>query len=170
MTDQGNTDSSSAEEKTSELLKTTERVFGEVMAGYPDPTIRMFQAAIQALAKRTLNRIMQFYEVDALSALPIETAESIVLLLVMHLNSALPLDYPFLCAIIKPDSGGSFLGVVARSKIPGTHESIKSAQIPIINLSSDQKVTASTTLKNLRVTDVIRPNYDHSLDRMLESE
>lgn len=169
MTNQESTRDSSAEEKTNELLKATERVFCEVMAGYPNPTIQMFQAAVQALAKRTLSRIMQFYEVDVLSALPIETAESIILLLVMHLNSALPLDYPFLCAIVKSNSGGSFLGVVARNKIPGIHESIKSAQIPIISLGSDQELTANATLKNLRVTDVRRPNYDPSLERMPEN-
>ena len=167
MADSDNTGSSPAEERTNELLKTVERVFGKVIAGHPNLTIRMFQAVVRALAERTLGRIMQFHGVDTLSALPAETAKSIFLLLIMHLNSALPLNYPFLCAIIKPDSGGSFLGAVARNKIPGMHESVKSAQIPIINLISDGKITANTTLKNLRVTDVTRPNYDQSLERML---
>jgi hypothetical protein len=90
--------------------------------------------------------------------------------LVSALNSALPLDYPYIVAIIFSENASRpFIGIMQRKIIPGSNELLNSGVVPVLNLRKPPEGSDGET-NGIKITDVEYfggPNDPRDLEKML---
>ena len=111
-------------------------------------------------------RIFGLATTEELNHLDKELKTEYIILIASTFNSALPLDYPFIVALIFSDISPLIkMCVISRDRIPGAHETLSRGIVPILhlkNISLDQ----GTPGFNVKITEAKHLNPGDDLENM----
>ncbi len=96
-------------------------------------SIANFHKVITLIAQEAIKELLQSNNLDYETALKQEIMHIAFPLLIARFNSVLPLDYPFIVAMVQEENRlGLCLKAVSRKDIPGMHEATNPSIIPFI--------------------------------------
>lgn len=95
--------------------------------------LQHFQAIVEQLITIALEKFMLRHGITSSNAFTNEDRETFLIHTVSSLNSALPLDYPFIVFVLIDETTNKRYPAAARRKlIPGAHDILKNNIVPVI--------------------------------------